>query len=116
MAAGRKTAELASEPWQIGHGTPTVRIRVGLSHSFRETRTGGGRCSPTGPEPTSVNIAVTGGNLYPARCCCLLLSNFRVGDDTGVGLQRGGHPQMLCEKGTGKSVRRRAANDILACG
>jgi integrase/recombinase XerD len=23
MAAGRKTAELASEPWQIGHGTPT---------------------------------------------------------------------------------------------
>jgi hypothetical protein len=80
MAAGRKTAELASEPWQIGHGTPTVRIRVGLSHSFCETRTGGGRCSPTGPEPTSVNIAVTGGNLYPARCCCLLLSNCRIGD------------------------------------
>jgi hypothetical protein len=41
MAAGWTTAELASEPWQIGHGTPTVRIRVGLSHSFCETRTGG---------------------------------------------------------------------------
>jgi len=27
---------------------------------------------------TSVNIAVTGGNLYPARCYCLLLSNCRV--------------------------------------
>src|ERR1700677_4580525 len=82
MAAGWTTTELASEPRQKGHGTPTVRIRVGLSHSFCETRTGGGRCSPTGPEPTSVNIAVTGGNLYPARCCCLLLSNCRVGDNT----------------------------------
>ena len=31
---------------------------------------------------TSVNIAVTGGNLYPARCCCLLLSNCRVAHKT----------------------------------
>jgi hypothetical protein len=29
---------------------------------------------------TSVNFAVNGGNLYPARCCCLLMSNYRVGD------------------------------------
>jgi len=29
---------------------------------------------------TSVNFAVNRGNLYPARCCCLLLSNCRVAD------------------------------------
>ncbi len=29
---------------------------------------------------TSVDFAVNRGNLYPARCCCLLLSNCRVGD------------------------------------
>jgi hypothetical protein len=42
----------------------------------------------TGPEPTSVNIAVTGGNLYPARCCCLLLSNCWF-DDNPPGIQIG---------------------------
>jgi hypothetical protein len=31
---------------------------------------------------TSVNFAVNEGNLYPARCCCLLLSNCRVADNT----------------------------------
>ena len=29
---------------------------------------------------TSVDFAVNRGNLYPARCCCLLLSNCRVAD------------------------------------
>ena len=34
MAAGRKTAELASEPWQIGHGRTLCEEKVWASLEF----------------------------------------------------------------------------------
>jgi hypothetical protein len=45
----------------------------------RNSQSTGSKCTRN-EFATSVNIAVTGGNLYPARCCCLLLSNCRVAD------------------------------------
>jgi hypothetical protein len=46
MAAGRKTAELASEPWQIGHGRtlceekvwPSLEFPANLCRAFHNVR------------------------------------------------------------------------------
>jgi len=36
MAAGRRIAELASEPWQIGHGRTLCEKKYGQASNFRQ--------------------------------------------------------------------------------